>query len=129
MLPQEDVDTSSLSLFGRCLVLSATLQGIGGVLGVKEIVPPAEAARVITNKLLVMEVVVISPRPEGQEVVQTPGEFIATVGINGLEQAEDDPDVHGQDVQVASERTPDDGATDGSETQDHDFDRRRVFRG
>lgn len=128
MLQCEDVDAGLLSLFGGCLVVPATLQGIRGVLGVKKQVPPAEAARVVANEFLVMEVVVISTSPEGKEVVQTPGELVAAVGINGLEQAQDNPDVHGQDVQVPSERTPRNGAPHGSEAQDHDLDRRRVFR-
>jgi hypothetical protein len=34
--------------------------------------------------------VVIGTGPEGKEMVKTPWEFITTVSINGLEQAQDD---------------------------------------
>lgn len=63
----------------------------------------------------------IGTGPEGKEMVKTPREFITTVSINGLEQAQDDPDVHGKNVQVACHRTPNDRAPDSSKAQDHHF--------
>ena len=43
--------------------------------------------------------------------------------IDGLEQAERDPDVHGEDMQVASEEAVEEGSTDGTHSQDEDFER------
>lgn len=65
--------------------------------------------------------------PKWQEVVQGPQEFVARVCVNGLEETEDDPAVHGEDVEILGECTPDDWHTDRSETKNHDFDRRRIF--
>lgn len=116
----------SLSLLcGR--LLPPALERIGGVLCVQNVVPPAEAAGIVANELLVVEVVVIRTGPERQEVVKTPGEFIATVRVDGLEQTQDNPDVHGENVQVTGEGAPDDWAADGSETEDHDLDRGGIF--
>ena len=74
-----------------------------------------------------VNVVVLGTSPEGKEVVKRPGELVAGVCIDGLEEAEDDPDVHGQDVKVLGDGAPDDRDTDGTETQAHDFNRRGVL--
>ncbi len=49
--------------------------------------------------------------------------------VDGLKQAKNDPDVHGEDVQVACGCAPQDGDADGADAQNHDFDRRGIFRG
>lgn len=41
---------------------------------------------------------VLGTGPERQEMVQTPGELVARVGVDCLEQTEHNPDVHGEDV-------------------------------
>lgn len=66
---------------------------------------------------------VICASPEWEEVVEAPGEFVTAVGIDGLEEAQHDPNVHGEDVQVTSEGTPKNRAANGSESENHDFDR------
>lgn len=76
-----------------------------------------------------VHVVVLGAGPEGDEVVETPGELVAAVGVDGLEEAKDDPDVHGHDVEVLGVGAPEDGAADGAKTEDHDFDRGGVFSG
>lgn len=43
----------------------------------------------------------ISARPEGEEVVQAPRKLVATVCIDGLKEAAGDPEVHGQDMEIA----------------------------
>lgn len=116
-----------MSLLSTGLVFSAALQSIGGVLSVEEVVPPAEAAGVVSDELLMVKIVVVGTGPERQEVVKTPREFVTAVGINGLEQTQDNPNVHGEDVKVSGESTPEDGATDGTKAQEHHFNRRRVF--
>jgi len=76
----------------------------------------------------VVDIVVIGAGPEWQNVVQAPGKLIARVGIDGLEESENDPGVHGQDVEVLGHGSPDDGNTDGAEGQNHRLDRGGVFR-
>jgi hypothetical protein len=120
---------NSLCLGGLGLVLATSLQRIRGVLSVENVVPPPEAAGVITNELLMVQIMVIRTRPEGQEMMQTPWEFISTVGINGLEQTQHDPDVHGEDMQITGESTPKNGTPDGPKAQDHDLNRRSILSG
>ena len=50
-----------------------------------------------------MDVVVVGTGPEGKDVVQAPGKFVTAVGVDGLEQAADDPEIHGQDVKISGE--------------------------
>lgn len=65
--------------------------------------------------------------PERQEVMQAPGKFITAVSVNGLEQATHNPEVHCENMQVASDGAPDDWGAHSTEAQDHDFDWRGVF--
>ena len=74
-----------------------------------------------------VHIVMIGSSPERQEMVQAPRELVAAVRIDGLEETEDDPEVHGQDVEVLGEGAPEDRGADGSESEDHDFDRGGVF--
>ena len=75
-----------------------------------------------------VKIMVIGTCPEGEEVVQAPWEFISAVGVNSLEEAQHDPDVHGEDVQISREGTPKNRATDRTEAQNHDLDRRSILR-
>lgn len=63
-----------------------------------------------------VNIVVIGARPDWQEMVQAPWELIAAVRINGLEQPADNPNVHGQNVQIPGKGTPENGATNGTES-------------
>lgn len=117
-----------LGLLGE-LTLTAALGCLWARFGVKDVVPPAEAARVIANETFVVGIVVIGAGPEGQEVVQAPGELVARVSVNSLEKTENDPNVHGQDVQFAGNGAPENGRADSAEAKDHDFDRGSVFCG
>ena len=74
-----------------------------------------------------VRVVKVGAAPERQDVVQAPGEIVAGVGVDGLEQAQRDPGVHGQDVQVAGNRAVQDGRKHRAEAEEHDLDRRRVL--
>jgi hypothetical protein len=116
----------SLSGLGQ-LLLPPSLGGLSTGFGVKNRVPPPEAAGVVADELLVVHVVVLGTGPEGENVVQAPGELVAAVRIDGLEQTERDPRVHGQNVQVLRDGAPEDGAGDGSEAKNHDLNRRRVL--
>ena len=48
-----------------------------------------------------MEVVVVGTRPEGQDVLQRPGEVVPRMRVDGLKEPERDPDVHRDNVEVA----------------------------
>jgi hypothetical protein len=109
--------------------LASPLRGFGSALGVEEPVPPDERAGVVADELLVVNVVVVCAGPDREDVVERPGELVAGVRVDGLEQTENDPDVHGQDVQVFGDGAPQDRSADGTETENHDFDWRRVFCG
>ena len=96
-----------LRLLHLCeLALPTTLGGLGARLGVEEVVPPPEAARVVTNEAFVMYVMVVSAGPEREEVVQAPWELITAMRVDGLEQTEDNPNIHGQDMEILGDGTP-----------------------
>jgi hypothetical protein len=111
------------------LPLPPVLGSLSTSLGVETEVPPPEAAGVVSDELLVVHIVVLGASPERKEVVQAPRELVAAVRINGLEYTDGDPGVHGENVEVLGDGTPEDGAADGSEAQDHDFNGRGVLGG
>lgn len=74
-----------------------------------------------------VNVVVLSAGPERQEVVQAPWKFIARVGVDSLKEAANNPQVHSENVKITSSPAPENGDSDGSESEGHDFDRRSVF--
>lgn len=76
-----------------------------------------------------VNIVVLGSSPEWDEVVKRPWELVSGVSVDSLEKTEDNPDVHGDDMEVSSESTPDDWDTDGSETKSHNFNRRGEFSG
>lgn len=118
-----------LSLESPELLLAAALVCLGTSLGVQAVIPPAEAGRVVTDELLMMQVVMVGAGPDGQEVAQAPGEVIAAVGVDGLEETQDDPDVHGQEVQLTSELEQDHGRADDAYSEKHGLNGRSVLRG
>jgi len=75
-----------LGLLSRFLLrlLTSRLRGLWSGLGVHDIIPPSEATRIIADKLLVVNIMMLSTGPERQEVVQAPREFVAAVCIDGL---------------------------------------------
>ena len=109
------------------LPLTSLLGGFGTGLGVHDIIPPSEAARIVANKSLVVSIVMISTGPEGEEVVQAPWELVTAVGIDGLEETEDNPEIHCQDMELASNQNPDDWSKDRAKTEYHDFNGRCVL--
>ena len=111
------------------LLLPASLAGLGTSLGVEHVVPPPEAGGIVANELLVVHVVVVGAGPEGEEVPQAPGEVVAAVGVDGLEESEDNPHVHGHEVEITGDSHPDDGRPDDTRRKEHDLDRRRVLGG
>lgn len=49
------------------------------------------------------------------------------MSINGLEETEDDPDVHGEDVEFASANDVENRTSDRSRTEDEDFGRMGIL--
>jgi len=128
--PYQELYTRLLSLpaLGK-LLLTTTLSSLWTALGVENVVPPSERTRVVANELLVVSVVVVSAGPEWKEVVQAPREFVTGVSVDGLGKSEDNPDVHGENVEVLSDAAPDDWCTDCTESKNHDFNWRSVLGG
>lgn len=110
-------------------LLTAPLVGLLAGLSVQEVVPPTEAGGVVANELLVVHIVVLRASPEGKEVAQAPREVIARVRVDSLEQTEDNPHVHGEQMQVTSDRHPQDGTANGPNSQQHDLDWGGIFSG
>jgi len=76
--------------------------------GIHHLVPPPKAAGVVAYELLVVHIVPLGSTPAGEEVVQAPWEFVSAVCVDGLEQAENDPGIHSQNMQVAGDGAPED---------------------
>ena len=74
-------------------------------------------------------VMMICTSPERQEMVKIPSKFIATVGINSLEQVQYNPDIHSENMQVTGESTPDDQGADSPKAKSYHFNRRSIFSG
>lgn len=110
-------------------MLALLLESTSAGLGVENVVPPSEGAGVVSNELLVVEIVVLSASPEGKKVVQAPWELISAVSINGLEETADNPEVHGKNVQVLGDQAEDNGDTNGAEAQDQGLNGGSVFCG
>ena len=76
----------------------------------------------------VVEVVVLGSGPERQPEPGPPGEVVARVGLDGLEESHDDPDVDGHDVQRSlgedglRSNGEQQGSSDGSGSEDEDLD-------
>lgn len=91
------------------------------VVGPHDVVAPAEGGGEIVYESHVVEVVVISTGPEGEDVLERPGEIVSAVSVNGLEETEDDPDVHSKDVKVAGAKDIENRTSDRPSTEDEDF--------
>jgi len=74
-----------------------------------------------------MNIVVFGAGPEGKEVVQTPRELVARMGINGLEQPKNNPNIDSENMKILGEHTPQHWHTNGAKTKSHNLDRRSVL--
>ena len=91
------------------------------VVGPHDVVAPTEGSRKIIHESHVVEIVVISTGPEGKDMLERPGEIVSAVSIDGLEETKDDPDVHSEDVEVASAKDVENRTSDRPSTEDEDF--------
>lgn len=69
----------------------------------------------------------LSARPKGNDVLEGPGEVVTAVRIDGLEETEGDPHIHGEDVEVSGEIAIKKGAENGACTQDGNFCGMRIL--
>ena len=56
-------------------------------------------------------------------MMETPRKLIAGVRVNGLEETERNPHIHGENVKVLGYGSPDDGHSHGTDSKEHDLDR------
>lgn len=97
------------------------------VVSAEDEVEVAERGGVVVGEGHVVEVVVFSAGPQWEDVVEGPGEVVARVSVHGLPQTEDDPGVHGDDVEVAGEVAVEERSTDGAHAEDQDLQRVGVL--
>lgn len=67
--------------------------------------------------------------PKGEPVSERPREIVSAVSVYSLEQAEGDPDVDREDVEVLSGETVQEWAHDRALGEDKDFERVCVLGG
>jgi hypothetical protein len=70
---------------------------------------------------------VVCTCPEGNKVTKRPREIVTRVSVNGLEETKRDPDVDGEDVEIATENAVEEWTAYGSHSEDEDLNRVRVF--
>lgn len=98
----------------QVLALTSLLCSLWTRLGVHNVIPPSETARVVSDESFMVSVMVVSTSPEGKEMMQTPRKFVAAVCVNGLEETAHDPDIHSQDMEVSGERDPENWSSNSS---------------
>lgn len=118
---------SLLGLLSLELVSLALLVGDVLLVGTKDVVPPPEAGGEVIREGHVVIIVVLRTGPEGQPVVGGPGEVIARVSLDGLEETQGHPGQGGDQMQIVGEVAPDQGTTDRSSAQNNDFNRVSVL--
>lgn len=97
------------------------------VVGAHNVVAPTEGGGEIVHESHVVEIVVVSTSPEGKDVLKRPGKIVSAVSIDSLEETENDPDVHGEDMKVSGAKNVKDRASDRSGAEDKDFSWVGVF--
>lgn len=56
-------------------------------------------------------------------MVQGPGKLVARVCVDSLENTKYDPNIHGENVELSCNGAPQNGRTNGAESEDHYFNR------
>ena len=72
---------------------------------------------------------VISTGPEGEDVLERPRKIVSAVSVDGLEETENDPDVHGEDVEVSGVKNVKHWTGDRSSAENEDLSRMGEFSG
>lgn len=98
------------------------------VIGTEDVIPPSERSGVVVGEGHVVEVVMVSTRPEWKDVLEGPREVITRVGVDGLEQAKGNPDIHGRDVEFsAGVNGPEDRAHESTQGEDESLQGVGIF--
>lgn len=112
-----------------CRLLGVSLLVVGGICS-EDPVHMSERRAIAVDCLFVVEVMVVCARPEGNDLVQAPREVVARMRIHRLEQPQNDPDVHSDNVQVASaQHAVRERSADRTESKDKDLEWVRVLGG
>lgn len=93
----------------------------------KDVIPPPERGREVVGEGHVMVIVVLSARPARQPVVSRPREIVPGMSLHSLEQTQGHPGKGGDKVKVAGGIAPHEGASNGTGSEDHDFNGMGVF--
>jgi hypothetical protein len=75
-----------------------------------------------------VHVMVMRSSPERYEIVKGPWKVVSRVRVNNLEQAKNDPGVHGNEVKVLGNNAPQYWGSHGTESKGHNLNRRSIFR-
>lgn len=108
---------------------NASLVRVVLVIGTEAVIPPPEASGIAVDEGHVVEVVVVCASPEGDPVTETPWEIVSRVSVDGLEQAQGDPDIDCENVEIGSDHAVEEGSTDCAQTKNENFNRVSVFGG
>jgi hypothetical protein len=92
-----------------------------------EEIAPAKGGGEIVHESHVVEIVMIGAGPEGENVLERPREVVSAMSIDGLEETESGPDVHGENVKVCCAEDVEDRSCDGSSTEDENLGWMGVF--
>jgi hypothetical protein len=103
------------------------LGSLGSSFGIHNIIPPSETACVVTNETFMVNIMMLSTGPKRNEVVQTPREVVATVGIDCLEKTGGNPEIHSEDMEILREQGPEDRDHYSPSTKDHRLNWRSIF--
>lgn len=71
--------------------------------GVKVVVLLVERRGIVVNEVFMVKIVVVSISLEGEDVMKRLGEVVIVVGVDGLEEVEDDLEVYGYKVEVVGD--------------------------
>lgn len=122
-----------MTLFSLLIILTALQNSVsscsGRRLGAQQKIPMAERRCVVAHKVLVMVVMVVSASPNGQKVSERPGKVVARVRVNSLEQTQNNPADHGNQVHVTKVVGPQKRTANGTETSNSNFNGMRVLGG
>ena len=83
-------------------------------LGAKHVVPVTERRGIVTHKVLVVVVMVVSTGPNREKVSKRPGEIVTRVRINGLEESHNNPADNGNQVHLTKDVSVKQRATNGT---------------
>lgn len=74
-----------------------------------------------------VQVVMVGAGPEWEEMMEAPRELVAAMRVDCLEQAQHNPDIHREDMQISSHSAPKNRAADSPKAQDHHLNRGGIF--